>query len=272
MKNGYDQFFKDARKVAMKQTPGVKAKGSSKGPRLNIDQSESEIEEQLRRRLKMSSTPPKRKKKSTSWKLIVFLFAGFMIFAGGFTYIEEIESFVKRIEISATGQAMAQAPAAKPAASTAANPSNGAEEVKSQNLAPSEAELDHFKNLNARKVELDSREEELKRMEAEIALQREELNKKMKELEEMRANISTVLEDKVKLDETKVETLVQLYTNMKAPQAAKVFETMDEDLAIQILGRMKKKSAADIMNLLKPEKAQILSEMYAGFKRTPASE
>jgi flagellar motility protein MotE (MotC chaperone) len=34
---------------------------------------------------------------------------------------------------------------------------------------------------------------------------------------------------------------------------------------------MKKKNAADIMNLLKPEKAQTISEKYAGYKRTPAS-
>jgi flagellar motility protein MotE (MotC chaperone) len=62
-----------------------------------------------------------------------------------------------------------------------------------------------------------------------------------------------------------------MYSNMKPPQAAKVFETMDEDLVVEILGRMKKKNAADIMNLLKPEKAQIISEKYAGYKRSPAS-
>ncbi|MNL86247.1 hypothetical protein D3C87_2148790 [compost metagenome] len=54
---------------------------------------------------------------------------------------------------------------------------------------------------------------------------------------------------------------------MKAPQAAKIFETMDEDLGVEILGRMKKKNAADIMNLLKPEKAQIFTEKFAGYKR-----
>ncbi|WP_221932208.1 MotE family protein [Ectopseudomonas mendocina] len=99
-----------------------------------------------------------------------------------------------------------------------------------------------------------------------------ELEKRLKELEEMRSKISGILEDRVKADDEKVDTLVQMYTNMKPPQAAKVFETMDEDLAIEILGRMKKKNAADIMNLLKPEKAQILSEMFAGYKRrAPAS-
>jgi len=54
---------------------------------------------------------------------------------------------------------------------------------------------------------------------------------------------------------------------MKPAQAAKVFETMDEDLAVEILGKMKKKNAAEVMNLIKPEKAQVFSEKYAGYKR-----
>ena len=58
---------------------------------------------------------------------------------------------------------------------------------------------------------------------------------------------------------------------MKPPQAAKVFETLDEDLAVDILTKMKKKNAADILNLLKPERAQSLSEKYAGFRRKQAS-
>ena len=54
---------------------------------------------------------------------------------------------------------------------------------------------------------------------------------------------------------------------MKPQQAAKVFETMDEDLAVEIIGRMKRKPAAEILNLLKAEKAQVISEKYTGYKR-----
>ena len=78
-----------------------------------------------------------------------------------------------------------------------------------------------------------------------------------------------LLEDKIKADDSKVDTLVQMYTNMKPQQAAKVFETLDEDLVIEILSRMKKKSAADILNLVKADKAQVLSERYTGY-RLPA--
>jgi flagellar motility protein MotE (MotC chaperone) len=58
---------------------------------------------------------------------------------------------------------------------------------------------------------------------------------------------------------------------MKPQQAAKVFETIDEDLAVEVLTKMKKKSAADILNLLKADRAQSLSEKYAGYKRKPAA-
>ncbi|HWU44850.1 MAG TPA: hypothetical protein VN132_15465, partial [Bdellovibrio sp.] len=172
---------------------------------------------------------------------------------------------------------------AKPAEKTPAKKSDGAADEK-QNAATDEKakdeksaamtsdDLDHLKKLSERQKELDAREEELNRQEVELQKQKEELEKRLAELDGMRGKISDMLQDRVKADDQKIDTLVQMYSNMKPPQAAKVFETMDEDLVVEILGRMKKKNAADIMNLLKPEKAQIISEKYAGYKRSPASK
>jgi len=97
------------------------------------------------------------------------------------------------------------------------------------------------------------------------------LQKQIAELEKMRTSISTMLEERVKADDQKIDTLVQFYSNMKPPQAAKIFETIDEDLAVQILGRMKKKNAADVLNLMQAEKAQMFTEKFAGYKRSTAS-
>jgi flagellar motility protein MotE (MotC chaperone) len=107
----------------------------------------------------------------------------------------------------------------------------------------------------------------LNRIENELTAQKEELEKRMKELEKTRSNISSVLEEKVKADDQKIDTLVQMYSTMKPQQAAKVFETLDEDLSVEIISRMKKKNAAEILNLLKPEKAQMFSEKFAGYKK-----
>lgn len=274
MKSGYDQFFKNARKVA-DQNAGVKFTKNPASPRLHLDLASEDIEQQIRRRMKMQAPKKRKKKTSVPWKMIGVSFLGLMVAVWGFQNHEEVERIVKRVEITMTGEAAAESAPAKPApeakaTTTKEDSAEGAVETKSS-AAMSAEELDHLTKLNDRKKELDAREEELNRQDAELQAQKVELDKRLKELEDMRGKISSMLEDRVKADDQKIDTLVQMYSNMKAPQAAKVFETMDEDLVVEILGRMKKKNAADIMNLLKPEKAQIISEKYAGYKRTPAS-
>ncbi|MGZ3780973.1 MAG: MotE family protein [Pseudobdellovibrionaceae bacterium] len=284
MKSGSDQFFQKARKVANGQqgpSNGVKfRKGDS---RQQFDLSTEDVEQQIRRRMKMPSQ--KKKRKPIPWKMMGVSFVGLLGAVWGFRNYEQVENIVKNIEIQVTGEAAAQESKVESQASKAKaeekKSKSGENEVAAAAGAGSSSsgthtestELEHLQKLNERKKELDAREEELNRMENELQVQKDELEKRLKELEEMRNKISSILEERVKADDQKVDTLVQMYTNMKAPQAAKVFETMDEDLAIQILGRMKKKNAADIMNLLKAEKAQTLSEMFAGYKRrSPASK
>lgn len=274
MKNGYDQFFKNARQAA-DQTSGVKFQKKS-SPRLNLDLSSEDVEHQLRRQMKMNSQV-KRKKKSAGipWKIVGVSMVGFVVAVWGFQNHEQVEDMIKRVEVTMSGEAYAEsapAPAKTetPAKTEAAAPAAATERepnAEGSAAAMSSGDIDHLQKLNDRKRELDAREEELNRLEGELQVQKLELEKRLKDLEEMRVKISSMLEDRVKADDQKVDTLVQMYSNMKAPQAAKVFETMDEDLAVELLGRMKKKNAADIMNLLKADKAQILSEKFAGYKR-----
>jgi flagellar motility protein MotE (MotC chaperone) len=278
MKTGYDQFFKNARKAA-NDGEVIKPSRQFSTSNVHFELSEEDIEKQLKLRMGMKSqaaAKKKKKRKSIPWKMMGVSFLGLMATAWGFQNYEMVEHYVKRIEISFLGSANAgEAQKAKPGAdSKAPVKPEGGTEVAKNDAAPAEGkkvigdeEIDHLSKLNDRKKELDEREEELNRMEQELTTQKTELDKRLKELEDVRRGISSVLEEKVKGDDKKIDTLVQMYSDMKAPQAAKVFETMDEDLAVDILGRMKKKNAADIMNLLKPEKAQSLSEKFAGYKR-----
>jgi len=266
MKTGYDQFFKNARRAA---NDGEVTRPSRQFSTSNVhfELSEEDIEKQLKLRMGMKGKgKAKKKRKSIPWKLMGVTFLGLMLTAWGFQNYEQVERYVKRVEISFLGAAFAEpAPKAKTEAAPAVA-KNEAAPVEAKKVMGDE-EIDHLSKLNDRKKELDEREEELNRMEQELAAQKEALDKRLKDLEDVRRGISSVLEEKVKGDDKKIDTLVQMYSDMKAPQAAKVFETMDEDLAVDILGRMKKKNAADIMNLLKPEKAQVLSEKFAGYKR-----
>lgn len=270
MKSGYDQFFKNARKVADQQS------GKKNPPRRTVQRAldiEEELEKSLRQRMQMAPKKNPKRQNKTPWKMIGGSVVGFTVAICGFYNYEQVENFIKSVEIQMAGEAFAEDKQIAPAKEN--SPADKTKEISAEKVevAQSTIDIDHLQKLNERKKELDGREEELNRMENELQAQKEDLEKRLKELEDMRAKISSILEERVKVDEQKVDTLVQMYTNMKAPQAAKVFETMDEDLAIEILGRMKKKNAADIMNLLKPEKAQVLSEMFAGYRRrSPASK
>lgn len=289
MKNGYDQFFKNARQAAPKPT-SVKFQKNTPASRtgqkmnqnlkLNIS-SEEMLEQELRNRIGVRTK--KKKRGPFPWKMVGVSFIGLLVALWGFHNYEKVEHFVKNVEVDFLGAANAsEAKDTKKAADKEAKKDGKGEdkakaaegkealadaEAEAKREVASETDPDHLQKLIDRKKELDGREEELARVETELAAQKVELEKRMKELEEMRARISSTLEERVKVDEQKIETLVQMYSQMKAPQAAKVFETLDEDLAVEVIGRMKKKNAADIMNLLKPEKAQLFSEKFAGYKR-----
>lgn len=240
-KNGYDQFFKQARKAAAGQPAQPKKSFSD---------------------LKVSL---KKKKKPAPFPIGAFFSCLIGLGAAFYAYQNQdhLLKVLSAVEITFFPEASAQA--SKVPATTITNPTPPVA------AEPTGDELNHLMKLVERKKELDSREEELGRVEAALNEQKVELQKRINELEKMRGSISSLLEDRVKADEQKIDTLVQFYSNMKPPQAAKIFETIDEDLAVQILGRMKKKNAADILNLMKPEKAQMFTESFAGYKRKTAS-
>lgn len=256
-RNGYDQFFKEAKKNAQAQAP-VKSISAAK-LRENMQQKKSK--------------KPSRKFPVMQFVLFVVCSLGLFLAIENF---DKIESTLQKVEIglgvaqAETTPASATTAPSEPAPTVAAGAVSGSTTTSGTVHAEVEDDSDYIYKLSERKRVLDQREEELNKKATEIEAQKAVIEKKLVELEEYRAKISTMLQDRIKSDDSKVETLVQVYTNMKPGQAAKIFETMDEDLVIDILSRMKKKSAAEILNLIKTEKAQAFAERYAGY-RVPTS-
>ncbi len=241
MKTGYDQFFKQAQQRSQIQK--------------NLDQKPVK-----KSQVKKKSSFPMRQMFSFSLVAVVAFLA--------LDNMDAIEQKLKKVEIGIGIAEAEEKPLTKSDESKEIKPSS---DKLSLAVETKPDEADYLFKLAERKKQLDAREEELNKYAAEMTKQREDIESKLKKLEETRLKISTALEDRIKVDDSKVDTLVQMYTNMKPQQAAKVFESLDEDLVIEILSRMKKKNAADILNLVKPEKAQVLAERYAGY-RVPASK
>lgn len=199
---------------------------------------------------------------------------GLLLISGWYFYSPQVfHNFLSRIEVSVFGSSMAKSEAetsptkANAKAESAQTGSGAEEDSRIEGDGFSEENLKYFTKLNERKRELDSREKQLNELEEELHKQREEVEARIRKLEEMRDQIAVVLKDRVQIDDEKVTKLVEIFSNMKPQQAAKILGEVDENLAVEAVGRMKKKNAAEVLNLLPPEKARILSEKFAGYKR-----
>lgn len=192
--------------------------------------------------------------------------------------LDAVARLISKVKISA--MSLVKAAEAPPAAGKKADEAKGKKEEKSSSSkspekveAPivkkswTEEEIKAFAKLEDRKRELDEREAEMARLEEELQQQKVMLEDKIKQLEKIRQNIGSVLKEKTVSDSEKVDRLVEFYSNMKPQNAAKVFEELNENLAVEVLTRIKKKNAADIMNLIKADKAQRLSEKFAGYRK-----
>jgi flagellar motility protein MotE (MotC chaperone) len=102
-------------------------------------------------------------------------------------------------------------------------------------------------------------------LEEKLQLEKLALGKKVEELEIKRRDIASKLEGRVQEDEESVKKLVDMYSNMKPQSAAQVIASLDDELAINILKRMKKQEAGSILNYMPPQKAKLLSEKYTGY-------
>ncbi len=298
MNQGYDNFFKQAKKV---RQPEFKVKS----PLSEIDQHfaaqkletknpknaghklspEQKLKIKFLERKRLLKKQAQRKSR-IPYFAISCAFSAVICVGLGYYYSNRVEYFLKHVEIRVNSALAADTPApakaeASPAKSADPASANGekksqTEAAKNKNEVPdlrnmSKEELSYFSHLVDRKKELDQREAELNKLDEELQKQRVELEDKIQKLEKMRTEISGVLKDRVEVDQEKVQKLVQFYSTMKAQQAAKVIESLNEDLAVEVLDKMKKKSAAEIMNSLDPKKAKKLSEMLAGYRK-PASD
>src|SRR5690606_18816118 len=96
-----------------------------------------------------------------------------------------------------------------------------------------EEELTHFNKLGETKKELGHRKAELSSLETELHKKKEEIEKRIVKLEQIRRDVASTLKERVDIDEQRVGTLVDFYSNMKPKQAAEIFGKLNEDLAVE---------------------------------------
>ena len=167
----------------------------------------------------------------------------------------QVESGVNLPILPGLSQAQAQeTPPAAANATTTPPPDAGAASANDAAAPTGQSDAMLKDALDRRQADLDRREAELNRLE-------QSLNEKLLNMQAMEARIQTMLKEAQSLKDEKMRHLVDVYTNMKAQQAAQVLETLDERTAVQILAGMRGRQAGEILTYVKPEKAARLSEM-----------
>lgn len=104
--------------------------------------------------------------------------------------------------------------------------------------------------------------EKLKESRKRLQNLEKDLDKKLAEIKEERLFIVQTLQKEKDLKKERLDRLIELYEKMEPKKAAPVFETMDKDLAAQLLKSLRQKQVTAILEKMAPEKALELTEYY----------
>lgn len=121
--------------------------------------------------------------------------------------------------------------------------------------------------LSAR--ELKDRADQLDRKEQALHALEDDLNSRTAKLQQLETTIKSMLDQANALKDEKMRHLIDVYTNMKAKQAASVLETLDESVAVKILAGMKGRQAGEILTYVSAKKAAKLSEALTKLQSGP---
>lgn len=107
--------------------------------------------------------------------------------------------------------------------------------------------------LKSKQIELNRREQELARLQTTI-------DGKLAELQTLEKRLKIMLKNAKETQDKKMKHLVDVYSNMKAKQAAQVIQTLDEKISVKILAGMRGRKAGEILTYVRADKAARLSE------------
>ncbi len=149
-----------------------------------------------------------------------------------------------------------------------------AHDFSSTDLVPSAymsaSEVEVLQSLSERRRKIDERQKELDLREKLLAAAEQKVDDKITELKAIEANIKSLLRQKDEEEEAQIESLVKVYETMKAKDAARIFERLDNDILLDVAMRMKEAKVAAIMGAMSADSAENLTVLLATSISEPA--
>jgi flagellar motility protein MotE (MotC chaperone) len=160
-------------------------------------------------------------------------------------------------------------PAEKPAEKTAEKPAEKPErppktpdgKVVDLNRKPqaSASERAILDRLSERRQELDQRGREIELRESLLQAAEKKFETHASELRDLEANAGSALAKKEEAEAQRLKNLVTMYENMKAKDAARIFDRLEMRILIEVASGINPRRMSDILGQMSPESAERLT-------------
>jgi flagellar motility protein MotE (MotC chaperone) len=134
---------------------------------------------------------------------------------------------------------------------------------------PSGAERAILERLAQRREELDTRGRELDIRENLIKAAEKRIDARLAELKEVEARIVAETQQKDDAEAARLKGLVTMYENMKARDAAKIFDRLEMPVLLQMASQINPRQMAEILAQMSPDMAQRLTVEMASRAQHP---
>ncbi|VAW00648.1 hypothetical protein MNBD_ALPHA01-1866 [hydrothermal vent metagenome] len=151
---------------------------------------------------------------------------------------------------------------------------NAVREPAPQQLSsiPTRKEIEYLQKLAERRQELDRRADELDDREKLLKAVELRIVERTESLKQIEETIEGLLNKHDEREQAQLQSLVKIYSAMKPKQAALIFNSLDDDVLISIVERMKESKMGAILAKMNLNKAKKLTMDLATRKKLPEIE
>jgi flagellar motility protein MotE (MotC chaperone) len=116
-----------------------------------------------------------------------------------------------------------------------------------------------LESLVQRRQELEARAREIEVRENLLKASEQRIEARLAELQEAEAKLNGTIKKRDEAEVTKFKNLVAMYENMKAKDAAKVFDRLELRILVEVVNLMNPRRMSDILAQMSPEAAEKLT-------------
>jgi flagellar motility protein MotE (MotC chaperone) len=116
-----------------------------------------------------------------------------------------------------------------------------------------------LESLQQRRQELETRAREIEVRDSLLKAAERRIEQRLQELKEMEGRLTGASAKKDEAEAAKFKSLVSMYENMKAKDAAKIFDRLDLRILVEVVNVMNPRRMADILGVMQPEAAERLT-------------